>query len=74
MGRKGRDGMEYSNKMEWVSPPPAFAERKTAIRLNDYSEVTVGGVVYRVSSVFAGKGQLGDLLDLVAMEKISRIA
>jgi hypothetical protein len=31
-------------------------------------------VVYRVRSVFADKGQMGDLLDLAAMEKINRIA
>lgn len=43
-------------------------------RLNDFAEITIGGVTYRVKSVFADKGQLGDLLDLTAMEKINRIA
>lgn len=43
-------------------------------RLNDFAEITIGGVTYRVKSVFADKGQMGDLLDLAAMEKINRIA
>ena len=42
--------------------------------LNDFSEVTIGGVTYRVRSVFAGSGQLGSLLDLAAIEKLDRIA
>lgn len=50
------------------------AEKKQPIRLNDFSEITIGGVTYRVKSVFADKGQMGDLLDLAAMEKINRIA
>ena len=60
------------NKLEYQSWTET--EKKTALCLNDYTEVTIGGVVYRVSSVFADKGQLGDLLDLAAMEKINRIA
>lgn len=66
--------MKQLNEIERVSQAPAFAEEKTVRRLNDYAEITVGGVVYRVRSVFADKGQMGDLLDLAAMEKISRIA
>ena len=50
-----------------------LADKKVS-RLNDYTEVKIGGVVYRVKSVFSDKGQLGDLLDLAAMEKIGRIA
>lgn len=42
--------------------------------LNDFLELTIGGVTYRVRSVFADKGQMGELLDLAAMEKINRIA
>ena len=49
-------------------------EEKQFIRLNDYAEITIGGIVYRVKSVFADKGKMGDLLDLAAMEKINRIA
>ena len=50
-----------------------LADKKVS-RLNDYTEVSIGGVVYRVKSVFSDKGQLGELLDLAAMEKLSRIA
>ena len=70
MGRKGRDGMV--NKLE--HQPRTETEEKPLIRLNDFSELTIGGVTYRVKSVFADKGQMGDLLDLAAMEKINRIA
>ena len=68
--RKGRDGME---KLKMNQPLIEFADKKVS-RLNDYTEVKIGGVVYRVKSVFSDKGQLGDLLDLAAMEKIGRIA
>ena len=54
-------------------PPIELADQKVS-RLNDYTEIKIGGVVYRVKSVFSDKGQLGDLLDLAAMEKIGRIA
>ena len=53
---------------------PELPEGKKVNRLNDYTEIKIGGVVYRVKSVFSDKGQLGDLLDLAAMEKIGRIA
>mgnify|MGYP007097670695 FL=1 len=53
---------------------PELPEERAISRLNDYTEVNIGGVVYRVKSVFSDKGQLGDLLDLAAMEKIGRIA
>ena len=68
--RKGRDGME---KLNMNQPPIELADKKVS-RLNDYTEIKIGGVVYRVKSVFSDKGQLGDLLDLAAMEKLSRIA
>ena len=55
-------------------PLPEPPEKKAVSRLNDYTEIKIGGVVYRVRSVFADKGQMGDLLDLAAMEKINRIA
>ena len=55
-------------------PLPKLPEEKTVSRLNDYTEIKISGVVYRVKSVFSDKGQLGDLLDLAAMEKIGRIA
>lgn len=70
MGRKGRDGM--GNKLGYQ--PRTETEKKPLIRLNDFSEIIIGGVTYRVKSVFADKGQMGDLLDLAAMEKINRIA
>ena len=57
-----------------MNQPPVDLEDKTVCRLNDYTEVSIGGVVYRVKSVFSDKGQLGDLVDLAAMEKLSRIA
>ena len=50
------------------------AEEKRVTPLNDFLEIEIGGVTYRVKSVFADKGQMGDLLDLAAMEKINRIA
>ncbi len=70
MGRKGRDGM--GNKLEHQSQTQT--EQKPLIRLNDFAEITIGGVTYRVKSVFADKGQMGDLLDLAVVEKINRIA
>ena len=60
------------NKLE--HQPRTETEEKPLIRLNDFSEITIGGVTYRVKSVFAVKGQMGDLLDLAVMEKINRIA
>ena len=53
---------------------PELPEERAISSLNDYTEVNIGGVVYRVKSVFSDKGQLDDLLDLAAMEKINRIA
>ena len=51
------------------------AKSEPAIRPpNDFSEIAIGGVTYRVRSVFADRGQMGELLDLAAMEKINRIA
>ena len=66
--------MGYPNKSNQTMMPLAPMEEKTVSRLNDYAEITIGGVVYRVKSVFSDKGQMGDLLDLAAMEKINRIA
>ena len=74
MIRKGRDGMEKLNMNQRAVSAPELPEGKKVSRLNDYTEVKIGGVVYRVKSVFSDKGQLGDLLDLAAMEKLSRIA
>ena len=74
MIRKGRDGMEKLNMNQRAMLAPELPEGKKVSRLNDYTEVKIGGVVYRVKSVFSDKGQLGDLLDLAAMEKLSRIA
>lgn len=54
--------------------PWTDTEKRPPIRLDDFSEVTIGGVTYRARSVFADKGQMSDLLDLVTMEKIGRIA
>lgn len=74
MIRKGRDGMAYLNRGKQEVQSPAAMEKKPGKCLNDYAEISIGGVVYRVKSVFSDKGQLGDLLDLAAMEKLSRIA
>jgi len=60
-------------KLNMNQPLIELADKKVS-RLNDYTEVKIGGVVYRVKSVFSDKGQLDDLLDLAAMEKIGRIA
>ena len=60
-------------KLNMNQPPIELADKKVS-RLNDYTEIKIGGVVYRVKSVFSDKEQLGDLLDLAAMEKIGRIA
>ena len=51
-----------------------MAVEKAVTPLNDFLKIEIGGVTYRVKSEFADKGQMGDLLDLAAMEKISRIA
>lgn len=74
MTRKGRDGMEKLNMNQRAVSAPELPEGKKVSRLNDYTEIKIGGVVYRVKSVFSDKGQLGELLDLAAMEKIGRIA
>ena len=74
MTRKGRDGMETLNMNQRAVSAPELPEGKKVSRLNDYTEIKIGGVVYRVKSVFSDKGQLGELLDLAAMEKIGRIA
>lgn len=74
MIRKGCDGMEHPNMNQRAMLAPELPEGKKVSRLNDYTEIKIGGVVYRVKSVFSDKGQLGDLLDLAAMEKLSRIA
>lgn len=74
MIRKGRDSMEKLNMNQRAVLALELSEGKKVSRLNDYTEVKIGGVVYRVRSVFADKGQMGDLLDLAAMEKINRIA
>lgn len=74
MIRKGRDGMEKLNMNQRAVLAPELPEGKKVSRLNDYTEIKIGGVIYRVKSVFSDKGQLGDLLDLAAMEKIGRIA
>lgn len=66
--------MGYLNMNQRPVPSSMPPEKKTVSRLNDYSEITIGGVTYRVKSVFSDKGKMGDLLDLAAMEKISRIA
>lgn len=60
-------------KLNMNQSPIELADKKVS-RLNDYTEIKIGGVVYRVKSVFSDKGQLGNLLDLAAMEKIGRIA
>lgn len=71
MGRKGRDGMKETKQDLHLQAKP---EKQGLKRLNDFSEITIRGVTYRVKSVFSDKGQMGDLLDLVTMEKINRIA
>lgn len=62
------------NMNQRSAPSLEPVQEKEVCRLNDYTEVSIGGVVYRVKSVFSDKGQIGDLLDLAAMEKIGRIA
>lgn len=74
MIRKGRDGMAYLNREKREVQSPELMEKKPGKCLNDYVEISIGGVVYRVKSVFADKGQMGELLDLAVMEKLSRIA
>lgn len=66
--------MEKLNMNQRTVSAPELPEERAISRLNDYTVVNIGGVVYRVKSVFSDKGQLGDLLDLAAMEKIGRIA
>lgn len=51
-----------------------IAGEKAVMPLNNFLEIEIGGVTYRVKSEFAEHGQMGALLDLAAMEKINRIA
>lgn len=61
-------------KKKKENPSPAETSGNGIRALNDFMELTIGGVTYRVRSVFADRGQMGELLDLAAMEKINRIA
>ncbi len=72
--RKGRDGMGNEKTFRQENRAQAGPDGYAVHTLNAYAEIAIGGVTYRVRSVFAGKAQMGELLDLAAMEKISRIA
>lgn len=76
VGNVGNDGIsdtgEAGVKVPTLATLPSLAQG--TVRLNDYAEISIGGVVYRVKSVFSDKGQMGELLDLAVMEKLNRIA
>ena len=78
VGNVGNDGISDSvagGENSYITYITVTDDAEKAVtRLNDYTEVSIGGVVYRLKSVFSDKGQLGELLDLAAMEKIDRIA
>lgn len=49
-------------------------DSKTVHALSDYAEIMIGGVTYRIRSVFADKGKMDDMLELAILEKMNRIA
>ena len=65
-----------TNKIEWIEkePIPRFRYGGREYRmLNQMIEVEIGGVLYRVKSVYNEDAFMGDVLDSLTMEKINRI-
>ena len=64
-----------TNKIEWIEKEPVphfrYGGREFYL-LNDMIEVEIGGVLYRVKSVYNVDAFMGDVLDSLTMEKINR--
>lgn len=64
------------NKIEWISKEPVphfrYGGREFYL-LNEMIEVEIGGVHYRVKSIYNEDAFMGDVLDSLTMEKINRI-
>ena len=63
-------------KIEWIEkePVPRFRYGGREYRmLNQMIEVEIGGVLYRVKSIYNDDAFMGDVLDSLTMEKINRI-
>ena len=64
------------NKVEWSSKDPIphfrYCGREYYL-LNEMIEVEIGGVLYRVKSIYSNDAFMGDVLDSLTMEKINRI-
>ena len=64
------------NKIEWIAKEPVphfrYGGREYYL-LNDMIEVEIGGVLYRVKSIYSNDAFMGDVLDSLTMEKINRI-
>lgn len=68
---------EVINKTEWIKnqPIPCFRYGgREYFLLNDMIEVEIDGVLYRVKSIYSDNALMGDMLDALTMERISRIA
>lgn len=62
-------------KIEWIEKEPVPHFRcggKDYYLLNDMIEVEIGGVLYRVRSVYSNTAFMGDVLDALTLEKINR--
>lgn len=64
------------NKIEWIAKEPVphfrYGGREYYL-LNEMIEVEIGGVLYRVKSIYSNDAFMGDVLDSLTMEKINRI-
>ena len=70
------ENMNRSN-IEWIEkePVPRFRCGDREYRLlNHMIEVEIGGVLYRVKSIYSDDAFMGDVLDSLTMEKINRSA
>ena len=69
-------GNNNENKIEWIAKEPVphfrYGGREYYL-LNDMIEVEIGGVLYRVKSIYSNDAFMGDVLDSLTMEKINRI-
>ncbi len=67
---------ETISTVEWInddSPIPHFRYGgKEYYVLNDSLEVEIGGVLYRVKSIYDKSAFMGDVLDALTMEQINR--
>ena len=63
------------NKIEWIEKEPVphfrYGGREYYL-LNEMIEVEIGGVLYRVKSIYSNDAYMGDVLDSLTMEKINR--